>query len=206
MTGVFSLYVPGDSAFHRLGVGWKYLLLLGLTLPAMLVGSPWVSSVLLIAALAMLAACRVPLGYSWRLPSGLWLLVAVMSGYQLVLGQWQQAVVIGANLLTAVYASRLLTMTTPGPVLIDALVDGLRPLRPLKVDPERLGLVVAVMIRSVPMLLDSFDQVRQAARARGQERNLLLLAAPVVVRAVGFAHATGAAMAARGLGDSEVST
>ena len=59
------------------------------------------------------------------------------------------------------------------------------------------------MVRSVPMLLDSFDQVRQAARARGQERNLMLLVAPVVVRAVGFAHATGAALAARGLGESD---
>jgi len=70
------------------------------------------------------------------------------------------------------------------------------------VKTDLVGLAVAIMVRSVPLLLDSFEQVRQAARARGRERNLFLLVTPVVVRAVGQAQATGAALAARGLGES----
>jgi biotin transport system permease protein len=65
-----------------------------------------------------------------------------------------------------------------------------------------IGLAIAVMVRSVPLLLDTFDQVRQAAQARGRDRNLFALITPVVVRAVGQAQAVGAALAARGLGES----
>lgn len=199
---LFSLYVPGTTVLHRLGVGWKYLLLLVLTVPALIVGNPVVSVAALLASLILLANCRAGLRYSWGLPVPLLILVAVLAAYQLLVGRPDLAVVVGVNLVTAVYASRILTLTTPGPVLIDALVSALRPLSVFGVKPDLVGLAVAIMVRSVPLLLDSFDQVRQAARARGRERNLFLLVTPVVVRAVGQAQATGAALAARGLGES----
>ena len=199
---LFSLYVPGDTMLHRLGVGGKYLLLLALTVPALLVAQPVVSIAALLASMVLLASCRAGLRYSWGLPLALWVLVAALAAYQLVGGRPDLAVVVGTNLIAAVYASRILTLTTPGPALIDALVAALRPFERLGVKADLVGLAVAIMVRSVPMLLDSFEQVRQAARARGQERNLFLLVAPVVVRAVGQAQATGAALAARGLGES----
>jgi len=199
---LFSLYVPGGTPLHRLGVGWKYLLLLVLTLPVLLAGQPWVSLLALVISAGLLLTCRAGVRFSLRLPFAFWVLVAVMAGYQVAMGRLDLAVVVGANLVAAVYASRLLTLTTPGPVLIDALVGAVRPLRRLGVDPELVGLAIAVMVRSVPMLLDSFGQVRQAALARGRERNLFALVTPVVVRAVGQAQATGAALAARGLGES----
>lgn len=199
---LFSLYTPGTSPLHRLGVGWKYLLLLVLTVPALVLASPASSVIALVVTMALLATCRIGLRRAWGLPLVLWVLLGIMAGYQLVVGRPDLAVVVVVNLVTAVFASRLLTATTPGPVLIDALVGGLRPLRRVGVDPELVGLAIAVMLRSVPVLLDSFDQVRQAARARGRERNLFALVTPVVVRAVGQAQAIGAALAARGLGES----
>lgn len=199
---LFSLYVPGTTPLHRLPIGYKYLLLLILTVPALLVGSPFVSLVALIVSLALLATCRAGLRHAWTLPLALWVLVAFLVGYQVLIGRPDLGIVVGANLVTAVYASRILTLTTPGPALIDALVGALRPLERFGVKADVVGLAVAIMVRSVPLLLDSFDQVRQAARARGRERNLFLLVTPVVVRAVGQAQATGAALAARGLGES----
>jgi len=199
---LFSLYVPGTTVLHRLGVGWKYLLLLVLTVPPLVAGDPVVSLGSLLAGLLLLASCRTGLRHSWGLPVPLLILVAVLAAYQLLVGRPDLAVVVGVNLVSAVYASRILTLTTPGPVLIDALVAALRPLSVLGVKPDTVGLAVAIMIRSVPLLMDSFDQVRQAARARGSERNLFLLVTPVVVRAVGQAQATGAALAARGLGEA----
>ena len=201
MTGFFSLYVPGESVLHRLGVGWKYLIVLAITLPGLLAGSPGVSLCLLGVAILVVAASGVALRQALALPSGIWILATLMSTYQVVFGAWASGIVIGANLLTALYAARILTITTPGAVLVDALVSFLGPLRHVGLDPERVGLAIAIMLRSIPVLLDCFDQVRQAARARGQERNLLLLVSPVVVRAVGFAQATGAALAARGLAE-----
>jgi biotin transport system permease protein len=193
--------VPGTSFFHRLGTGPKYLVMLALTLPAFLAGRLWLSVALLALCLGLLATCRVGLRYAWGLPRGLWLLVALLFGYHLLSGNWPLGVLTCTNLLVAVYASRLVTLTTPGAELVDALVRALRPLRVLGVNPDRVGLAIAVMLRSVPVILDSFGEVRQAAQARGRERNLFALVAPVVVRAVGHAQAMGAALAARGLGD-----
>ncbi len=198
---LFGLYVPENSWLHRLGAGWKYLLLLLLTVPVLAWAKPLPSLIALVAAMVLLAGARLRPLAAWALPLGFWLVAASLAAYQLLVGQPELAVVVVANLITAVYASRLLTMTTPGAVLIDALVRGLRPLRRLGVNPELVGLAIAVMLRSVPLLLDSFTQVRQAAQARGRERNLFAQVTPVVVRAVGHAQATGAALAARGLGE-----
>ncbi len=199
---LFGLYVPGATWLHRVGVGWKYLLLLVLTVPVLVVARPLPSAVALVVSALLLASTRTTARLALALPWALWVLLAVLAGYQLLVARPDLAVVVAANLVTAIYASRLLTLTTPGPVLIDALVAALRPLRRVGVNPERVGLAIAIMVRSVPLLLNTFAQVRLAARARGRDRNLFALVTPVVVRAVGQAQATGAALAARGLGES----
>lgn len=199
MSGLFSLYVSGDSPMHRLGVGWKYLIVVVLIVPAVAVGSPWLSLASLVASMLALVVARLPLGYALRMPWGVWILAAVLAGYQLLLGSAGLAIVVAVNLVTAIYASRLLTATTTATVLVDALTSALRPLRVVRINPELVGLAVALMLRSVPVLLDAFGEVRMAARARGRERNPFTLVTPVVVRAVGHAQATGAALAARGL-------
>jgi biotin transport system permease protein len=199
---LFGLYVPGSSWLHRLGAGWKYLLLLVLTVPVLAWAQPLPSLVAVVVTALLLISARIRVGLACGLPWGFVLVAATLAAYQALIGRPDLAVVVVANLVTAIYASRLLTLTTPGSELIDALVSGLRPFRKLGVNPELVGLAIAVMLRSVPVLLDSFGQVRQAARARGTERNLFTQVTPVVVRAVGHAQATGAALAARGLGEN----
>lgn len=200
---LFGLYIRGDSVFHRLGAGPKYLIMIALTLPAALLREWWLGLACLAVALTLLAACRIGLARAWRLPPMVWLLAAMLLAYHLLSGTPGRGVNAVAVFLTAIYVSRLLTTTTPGGDLVEALIAGLRPLRVVGVSPERVGLAIAVMLRSIPVLLDTFGQVRQAAIARGRERRLLSLVTPVVVRAVGHAQATGAALAARGLGDPE---
>lgn len=198
---LFGLYVPGDSWLHRLGAGWKYLLLIVMTIPLMAVArAPFSVAAMAISALILLTA-RLRPAVALRLPLGFWMVAAMLAAYQVLTAGVELAVVVVANLVTAVYASRMLTLTTPASTLIDSLVAGLGWLRWLKVDPEIVGLAIAVMLRSIPVLLDSFTQVRQAAHARGRERNLFAQVTPVVVRAVGHAQATGAALAARGLAE-----
>lgn len=198
---LFGLYSPGASWLHRLGVGGKYLILLLLTVPPLALGRPVPSLLALLVAVLLLVSARVGWVRTLVLPLPLWMLLAVMVGYQLLVGRPDLAVVVAVNLVTAVYASRILTLTTPAATLIDGLVTGLGPLRLFGADPDRIGLAVAVMLRTVPLLLDSFTQVRQAAIARGRDRNLFALITPVVVRAVGHAQAIGAALVARGLGE-----
>lgn len=192
-------YRPGTSPWHRVGVCWKYVAVLVLTLPALFVQEPWVTA----SALALTVGCllltglpaRVTLALSW----GLLVLLAVLAAFQVLIGQPALAFVVPGNVLLAVLAARLIIVTTRPAVLIDALVSAAD--RVPFVDGERFGLSVGVMLRSIPYLMGAFYDVRDAARARGLERHWIARLTPVVVRAVGFAQATGDALAARGLGE-----
>lgn len=198
---LFGLHVPGNSVFHRLGAGPKYLIMIVLTVPAAILGDWRLGLACLLVALGLLAASRIGLARAWLLPPMVWLIVALLLGYHLLAGTPGRGGNAVAVFLTAIYLSRLLTSTTPGGELVDALIAGLRPLSFLGISAERVGLAIAVMLRSIPLLLDTFGQVRQAAIARGREHRLFSLVTPVVIRAVGHAQATGAALAARGLGE-----
>ena len=200
------LYVPGRSALHRLGVGRKYLLCLLLTAPPLVLQQPLISVVALALAAAFIQSTGLAARLTVLVPGALLGLLAVVSAAQIWLGQPWVAVIVTANLLTALYSARALTLTTPGTVLVDALVTGIRPLGRIGIDPERFGLAVAVMLRSIPFLTSAFADVRDAARARGLQRNPLANITPVVVRAVGYAQATGEALAARGLGEANSRT
>lgn len=196
---LFGSYRPGGSLWHRAGVGWKYLVVLVLTLPALIVQQPWLTAgALAVTVLCLLttgAPVRATLGVPWALVG----LLVVLAAFQVLIGQPALALVVPGNVLLAVLASRLLIVTTRASLLIDALVGaaGRIPF----VDGERFGLSVGIMLRSVPFLTGAFYDVRDAARARGLERHWIARLTPVVVRAVGFAQSTGDALAARGLGE-----
>lgn len=199
---LFGSYRPGQSVWHRIGVGWKYLAVLALTLPALIVQQPWLTAVCLALTLGCLLSTQVPPKAALTLSWGLIGLLAVLAGFQVLIGQPALAFVVPGNVLLAVLAARLLIITTRASVLVDALVGAAS--RIPFVDGERFGLAVGIMLRSIPFLVGAFYDVRDAARARGVERHWPARLTPVVVRAVGFAQATGDALAARGLGERPV--
>lgn len=198
---LFGRYVPGGSLVHRLPAGAKMLGLTLLTLVTLALQQPVASVSALALVLALLLASRLPLRTAlW--PGWLVVVLAVgLGAWHAVSGRPDLAALVVANLLSAVYGGRLLVLTTPVPAVVEAIGTFLRPLRVLGVNPDHVGLAVGIMLRSVPHLLGSFDEVGQAARARGQERNVIARVTPVVVHAVAYAQATGDALAARGLGD-----
>ena len=58
---------------------------------------------------------------------------------------------------------------------------------------------MALMIRSIPFLAGALSDARDAARARGVDRNPVVLLTPAVLGAVAYAQRTGEALHARGL-------
>jgi biotin transport system permease protein len=200
---LFGTYRPAGSPFESLGVGWKYVLLLALTVPAIAVGRWWFSLVSIAVALGILLWARVGVRRAVGLSIGMVVVCALIVAVQGLAGHAMAGVIVVENLVLALYATRLLTLTTPIPELVDGIAIACRPLRVFRVDPDRIALAVAVMLRSLPHLLGAFDEVRDAATARGIRRNPVAYVAPVVVRAVAYAHATGDALAARGLGEDD---
>ncbi|GAB3708109.1 energy-coupling factor transporter transmembrane component T family protein [Mariniluteicoccus flavus] len=200
---LFGLFVPGDSVWHRSPVGAKMLLVLAVSLVPLVARTLAVSLVLWGIVALLLLATRVPVRTAFPIPRGLVVVLAVLFACQLWWATWVEGAVIVANVVLCLWASRILTLTSTAPALLDAMVAAVRPLRVVGVDPERVGLAAALMLRSVPHLMGSFADVRDAARARGIERNVLAQVTPVVVGAVAYAQATGEALAARGLGEGD---
>ncbi|MHB1009267.1 MAG: energy-coupling factor transporter transmembrane component T family protein [Propionibacteriaceae bacterium] len=200
---LFGTYQPSGSPLERLAVGWKYVLLLLLTVPAIVVATWWFSLASIAVTLAVLVGGRVGARRATATGLGMAVVGVLIIVVQALAGQVMTGVVVVENLVLALYATRVLTLTTPVPELVDGIAAACRPLRVLRVDPDRIALAVAVMVRSLPHLLGAFDEVRDATTARGIRRHPTAYVAPVVVRAVAYAHATGDALAARGLGEDD---
>jgi biotin transport system permease protein len=198
---VIGLYVPGTSVVHRARPGLKLL-----ALPAFLTWlAVWRSPAVvaggfvllgLVAVLSRVGARKVLAQVRPTVP-----VVAVVAVAQVWLADARTAVVVAGSLLLAVAAAGLVTLTTRTQDLLDAVVTGLRPLRRVGVDPDRVGLLLALTIRSVPVLVGLAAEVRDARRARGAERSARAFAVPLVIRAVRHADRLGEALAARGVDD-----
>jgi biotin transport system permease protein len=194
-------YLAGDSPVHRAPAGLKLGLLgAGLLLLALLPGFvPVLVAGLVVVGLAALARVGArPLAAQVR--PLLWLLVP-LTALQLWLSGPVRALTIAGGLVVAVAAAGLVTLTTRTEQLLDALVAGLRPLRRAGVDPERVALVLALAVRSVPVLVGIAREVQQARAARGAERSVRAFAVPFVIRSLRHADRLGEALEARGVDD-----
>lgn len=192
---------PGDGWLFRLPVGAKYLLMLIMVVPP-LVAVQWpVTLAALVCTLLFLLTSGITAARALRLGWMLWGILAALALFHLATLDPVSAFVRPGNLLVAVLAARMLTLTTGTPTLMDAMVRALRPLRPFGVNPDQVALAVALMVRSVTHLMGSVDDARLAARARGLDRNPARLLTPAVIGAVAYAERTGEALVARGVGE-----
>lgn len=193
---IIGVYHPGRSIVHRCPPGPKLLgLVIGL---ALTLRYPFPA---LVVTIALFAAARVPARLALGQIRPLWPILLLTGAFRLMDGDVERAAEIVVGLGASVALAGLVTLTTRVTVMLDALAAGLRPLRRLGVDPERVALLLALTIRCVPLLVEIMRSVREAQLARGAGRNPIALAVPVVVRALRASDALGEALAARGFDD-----
>ncbi|AOG27223.1 energy-coupling factor transporter transmembrane component T family protein [Cutibacterium avidum] len=197
-------YRPGHTLAHRMPVWVKYLLVLVVGVTPFFVKQWWFSlGCLVVAVIIDLVVARMPVRTALSIGVPLWIANALILSYHCFLTTWQRGVIYVAGLLACLYIARLVTCTTDPGALMDAIVSMVRPLRPLGAKPEKFALTLALMWTTIPYLINSVGQVREAARARGLERSSWRFLIPMFVGAVGHALEMGEALKARGLGDDE---
>jgi biotin transport system permease protein len=197
---MIGLYLPGRSLVHRAPAVLKLLVLaVGMVLVG-LVQEPWLLGAAALATIGLYALARVPFGAAWRQISPvLWLLVVAVP-LQAIFAGWTVASLMAGRLLMAVALAALFTLTTKVTAVLGAFTTLLGPFRRW-VDADRVGLLVALMIRCIPLVAEIVAEVLEARRARGVQGSLRALAVPVVVRSLYAADAMGEALAARGVDD-----
>lgn len=196
-TLLVGFYQPLNTPVHRAPLWLKGTLFFGLFIVLAVTG--WQVA---LAALVAATLCALWAGVSasqlWLVVRTLTLLLLVMAAYYVLTSQYASGADAIATMLTAFYASRTLLVSTPLPVLIDGFVRLCSPLRFVGLSPERLGLLIALMIRSIPALVDRWGALQRAAVARDLPRRMYWrLLIPWVVQAVDYATATARALRAR---------
>jgi biotin transport system permease protein len=193
-------YVPGRSWLHILPASVKLAGLAAGMVVVLLVDSP----AGIAAAAGATALLYLTAGMVGALPAQVWSLrwlVAGLVALQALTSGWAAAVVVTGRVVVAVVLAGLVTLTTRVVDLLDVFERVLRPLRRLRVDSERVALVLALAIRAVPVVAGLAAEVRDAQRARGLRGSVRAYAVPLVVRTLRHADALGEALVARGLDD-----
>jgi biotin transport system permease protein len=198
---LLGLYVPGSSILHRAPAGVKLLGLIALAVASQLLGPWWARCLLLVVVLLLYPLARIDLRFAVRQLRALWWVLAAVAVAQLVFATWQVAVTVAATILLLVLAAGLVTLTTTTTAMSDVVVGVLGPLRRFGANPERVGLLIALSIRAVPVVLGLAEQVRDAQRARGLSGSPRAFAVPLLIRALRHAQRMGDALIARGLDD-----
>ena len=195
------LYRPGDSVLHRLPAGAKLLAMVAAGAASVLLDRPWQWGLAVAVVLGGYLLAGFTPGTAWRQVRPLVWILGMIAVFHVVLGGWEQAAVFLGLVLTLVLLAALVTLTTRTTDLVDAVVRGIGPLRVVGVNPERVGLLLALGIRSVPVVVTLAEEVRDAQRARGLTASPRAFAVPLVVRSLRHADALGDALVARGADD-----
>ncbi|MBF6223301.1 energy-coupling factor transporter transmembrane protein EcfT [Nocardia abscessus] len=199
---MIGLYRPGNSLLHRTPAGAKLVLLLvSIVAGTVFVRTPVQVLVAATAVAGLFAAAGIP----WRVALAqlrplVWM-VLLIAAFQVLITSPARAAVVCGVLVISVALAALFTLTTRVTDMLDAVTRWLGPLRRVGIDPERIGLLLALAIRCVPLLAGIVHDVAEARRARGLEWSMTALVTPVLVRALRTADAMGDALAARGVDD-----
>ena len=198
---LLGLYQHRPSPLHRAPAAAKLVGLLVLAILTQLIDSWWARCLLLVLVCGLYPLARIDLRFAGRQLRPLWWMLVAIGIAQLVFAGWQLAVSVAATIALLVLAAGLVTLTTTTTELSDVVVTTLRPLRRFGVDPERVGLLIALSIRAVPVVLGLAEQIRDAQRARGLSSSPRAFAVPLLVRALRHAQRMGEALTARGVDD-----
>ena len=195
------LYVAGDSPVHRAPAGATLLVMVAAGVGSVFLRAPWqVAVALAVVLLAYAVAGLAPRTIVRQVRPLLWVGLAT-AVFHVVVNGWQRALVVVGVLAVLVLLAALVTLTTRTTDLVDAVVTACRPLRVLRVDPDRIGLMISPGIHCVPVVVGLAEDVRDAQRARGLAASPRAFAVPLIVRSLRHADALGEALAARGLDD-----
>lgn len=194
---IAGLYRAGTSLLHRVAAGWKLLALLGLGTLLFAVDSPWLAGTALLIVLALHRLGTIPAEVTFAQIRPALAILAILFVAQWLLTDATTGFLLVLRFAALILAGSLITLTTRTADLVTAIQSALSPLGRLGVDVEKVGLAISLAIRFIPAVGVLVEEVREAQWARGQDRNIVALAVPVIVRLLKSADTIAEAIDAR---------
>jgi biotin transport system permease protein len=199
---MLSLYLPGTSPVHHARAGLKLavLALLGTGLFAVPRLDVVVAALVGVLVLGLLVA-RLPAAALWAQLRPVWLLLAALFGFHVLVTGILTGTVAVLRLVTLVLAAAVVTATTRVTALVAVVEWLLGPLQVVGVRPARVGLVIAMTLRFIPVVAERAARIREAQAARGAHRVRWVAVVPLLVQVLQLAHTLSEALDARGADD-----
>ena len=198
--GGVGLYLSGRTPVHRLPATWKVLAVFaGGTLVA-LADDPVTLGIAAGSVAGLYGVARIPWRVALAHARPVVPMLVVLCAAQWVTADAATALRVLLRLVTMIMLATLVTLTTRVSEMVAVMEAALKPLRRIGVRTDKVSLAISMTLRFIPLLSQVVNEVHEAQRARGLERNLLALAVPVVVRALRTAEQVADAIDARSHG------
>ncbi|NKB43936.1 MAG: energy-coupling factor transporter transmembrane protein EcfT [Alphaproteobacteria bacterium] len=196
---IVGLYVPGDTALHKLSAAVKLMAMFGVGAVLVLVDTV-VPLAILVIGIGFIFTVVAGLGRNrlWAATRPLLIWLAIIAITQVWVADKEAAFEVILRLIALVWTAALVTYTTRLTDMSDVIARLCGTLRPLGVSPDRVAFLVALTIRLIPAVFDTVREVRDAQRSRGLERAYLAAFVPVLTRVLRQADVLSEALIARG--------
>jgi biotin transport system permease protein len=201
-----ALYVPRASPVHRTPAGAKLLALTGLgvlvfAVPTLTVAGGALAGVVLVGLLV----ARLPAGLLARQARAVAVWVVAIIAVHALVTDVLTGLEAALRLLALVLAAAVVTATTRVTAMVAVVERVCAPLRFVGVRPARIGLVLAMALRFIPLVAERADRIREAQAARGGAvrglRSVTTTVVPLLVQVLQLAHTVSEALDARGADD-----
>ena len=194
---IAGLYRPGSSPVHGVRASLKLIALLVLGTVLFAIDDVWLAAIALVIVLAGYALARIPARAAFaQIRPVLWVL-AILFAAQLWLVDLSAALLLVLRFAALILAASLVTLTTRTADLVAVIEKALSPLARFGFDVGKVSLAISLAIRFITAVGAIVEEVREAQRARGQDRSIVALAVPVIVRLLKMADEIAEAIDAR---------
>lgn len=188
-----------SSWLHRWPAGIKLLLLVAMATGFVVVRQPWVLGASAMAMFAVWLSVAKPIDWrAWSKGAWMALTIAVVIAYVALFSGVDQALVVLFRLLALLFAALAVVKSTPISAMMAVIEAVLAPLgRRGWVDPEKVALAFGLTLRMVPVLLEQWQEIREAQMARGVSSAPHALLVPMLARTMRRADELAEAIDAR---------
>lgn len=192
-----SLYSEHLTWLHGWRTGTKLAALAMLGTLLFWLQQPWVLVVAALLCAALYASLGAATRGTRRLMLSVLVAAALVAAFHLAMGNLALAVSSALRLACTSSLGVALTVTTRSGDLVELLEWLLAPLRPLGVQPERLSLQLALMLRFTEHFFVQWKKLDEAHRLRTGHAGGLRLIAPLTVQMLQTARRVGDALFVR---------
>lgn len=195
-----SLYIEADSWLHRLSPRLKLLALMALGVVLFLTDRIGLLMLVAFAGAAIYFRLGLPVGEAITRLRPVFLTIVVVAVFSLVVSPFHDALTALLRLTALMLFAAAVTATTTIAQFIDEITLFARPLEKAGlVKADDIGLAVGLVVRFVPDILNRYEAIREAHRARGLKVRLVTSLVPLIILTLRDADNIAAAIDARGI-------